>query len=45
VGAGSGGVLLTAGGFAALSWAALAWMARAIAVSVWVARRMRPASA
>ena len=43
VGAGSGGVLLTAGGYPALSWAALAWMALAIAVSVWVGRRMRAA--
>ena len=43
VGAGSGGVLLTAGGYASLSWAALAWMALAIAVSVWVGRRMRAA--
>lgn len=45
VGAGSGGVLLTAGGFATLSWAALGWMALAIAISVWVARRMRSAAA
>lgn len=45
VGAGSGGVLLTAGGFGALPWAALSWMALAIAVSVWVARRMRTAPA
>ncbi|MDZ7592043.1 MAG: MFS transporter [Rubrivivax sp.] len=45
VGAGSGGLMLTAGGFGALPWAALAWMALAIAVSVWVARRMRTAPA
>ncbi|HSQ71516.1 MAG TPA: MFS transporter [Rubrivivax sp.] len=41
VGAGGGGFLLAAGGFGALPWAALAWMVAAIALSVWVARRMR----
>jgi len=41
VGAGGGGFLLAAGGFGALPWAALAWMVAAIALSVWVAGRMR----
>lgn len=39
-GAGGGGVLLTAGGFAPLPWAGLAWMAAAIGLSLWVARRV-----
>jgi len=43
VGAGGGGVLLAAGGFDALPWAALAWMAAALGLSVWVGRRMRAA--
>jgi len=42
VGAGGGGALLAAGGYAWLPWAALAWMAAAIGLSLWVARRMRP---
>jgi MFS transporter, DHA1 family, inner membrane transport protein len=42
VGAGGGGALLAAGGFAPLPWAALAWMAAAIGLSLWLARRMRP---
>jgi len=41
VGAGAGGALLVAGGFAALPVAALAWMAGAIGLSLWVARRMK----
>lgn len=41
VGAGGGGALLAAGGFAWLPWAALAWMAAAIGLSLWVARRMQ----
>jgi predicted MFS family arabinose efflux permease len=43
VGAGGGGVLLAAGGFDALPWAAFAWMAAALGLSVWVGRRMRAA--
>jgi len=43
VGAGGGGVLLAAGGFGALPWAAFAWMAAALGLSVWVGRRMRAA--
>jgi predicted MFS family arabinose efflux permease len=41
VGAGGGGALLAAGGFALLPWAALAWMTAAIGSSLWVARRMK----
>ncbi|MBE0550469.1 MAG: MFS transporter [Rubrivivax sp.] len=41
VGAGGGGALLAAGGFALLPWAALAWMGAAIGLSLWVARRMK----
>ena len=41
VGAGGGGALLAAGGYAWLPWAALAWMAAAIGLSLWVARHMR----
>ncbi len=41
VGAGGGGALLAAGGFALLPWAALAWMAAAIGLSLWLARRMK----
>lgn len=44
-GAGGGGVLLAAGGFAPLPWAALAWMSAALALSLWAARRMRAAHA
>ncbi|MFY9511654.1 MAG: MFS transporter, partial [Rubrivivax sp.] len=40
VGAGVGGALITAGGFAPLSWAALAWMLLAIVLSALLARRM-----
>ncbi len=40
MGAAGGGVLLAAGGYGALSWAALAWMAAALLLSLWVARRM-----
>lgn len=41
VGAGGGGALLAVGGFAPLPWAALAWMALAILLSVWLSRRMK----
>lgn len=40
MGAMGGGVLLTARGMGALSWAALAWMAAALALSVWAGRRL-----
>ncbi len=43
VGAGGGGVLLSAGGYAWLPWAALSWMVAAIVLSLWVARRMQAA--
>lgn len=41
VGAGGGGAIIAAGGFGGLSWAALAWMTCAIALSLWAARRMQ----
>jgi MFS transporter, DHA1 family, inner membrane transport protein len=41
VGAGGGGALLAVGGYAPLPWAALAWMALAILLSVWLTRRMK----
>ncbi|MFO1271101.1 MAG: MFS transporter [Rubrivivax sp.] len=41
IGAGGGGALLAARGFAPLSWAALGWMLAAIALSALLARRMR----
>lgn len=41
IGAGGGGMLLAAGGYAALPGAALAWMAVAIGLSLWLAHRMR----
>ncbi len=41
VGAGGGGALLAAYGFGALSYAGLAWMLVALALSIWAARRMR----
>lgn len=41
VGAGGGGALLAAGGYDWLPWAALTWMAAAIGLSLWVARRMK----
>jgi MFS transporter, DHA1 family, inner membrane transport protein len=39
LGAGGGGVLLAAGGFGPLPWAALGWMLLAITLSAWAARR------
>jgi predicted MFS family arabinose efflux permease len=42
LGATGGGALLAARGMGALSWAALAWMVAALAMSLWVARRPRP---
>ena len=44
IGAGCGGLLVAASGFAALSWAGLAWMLLAIALSIWAAHRMRGAA-
>jgi len=41
VGAGGGGALLAVSGYAPLPWAALAWMALAILLSVWLSRRMK----
>ena len=41
VGAGGGGALLAASGYAALNWVGLAWLLGAMALSVWAARRMR----
>ncbi len=41
IGAGGGGALLAARGFAPLSWAALGWMLAAIALSALLAQRMR----
>jgi len=40
LGASTGGALLTGSGFAALSWAALAWIGCALALSQWAQRRM-----
>jgi MFS transporter, DHA1 family, inner membrane transport protein len=40
-GAGGGGALLATHGFAPLSWAALAWMLMALALSLWATRRMK----
>ncbi|MDE2080827.1 MAG: MFS transporter [Burkholderiales bacterium] len=40
-GAGGGGAILAGAGFGPLSWAGLAWMATAIALSAWVTRRMQ----
>lgn len=45
VGAAGGGALLAAFGFAPLSWAGLAWLGVALALSLWVASRMQPAPA
>lgn len=39
VGAATGGAMLTVGGFGMLSWAALAWMVLAVALSQWAAAR------
>ncbi len=39
-GAASGGAIIAAGGYGGLSWVALAWMAAALAASLWVAKRM-----
>lgn len=39
-GAGGGGALLAAGGFAPLPWAGLAWLLLALGLSLWAARRM-----
>jgi predicted MFS family arabinose efflux permease len=44
VGAATGGTMLAVAGFALLSWAALAWMLLAIALSVWAGAR-QPSSA
>jgi predicted MFS family arabinose efflux permease len=41
MGATGGGVLLAAWGMGALSWAALAWMAAALALSLWAGLRLR----
>jgi predicted MFS family arabinose efflux permease len=41
LGAGSGGLLLAATGFDRLHWAALAWLAVAVAWSAWLTRRAR----
>ncbi len=43
-GAGSGGALLAAHGFAPLSWAALVWMLMALTLSLWATRRMKIAA-
>ena len=43
IGAAGGGALVAAAGYGPLPWAALAWMAAAIALSAWLARRMQPA--
>lgn len=40
-GSASGGAMISAAGYGGLSWAALAWMAAALATSLWAARRMR----
>jgi DHA1 family inner membrane transport protein len=40
-GSASGGAMIAAAGFGALSWVALAWMCAAICTSLWAARRMR----
>jgi predicted MFS family arabinose efflux permease len=39
VGAGSGGAIIVATGYSGLHWAAFGWLAAAIALSVWAARR------
>jgi predicted MFS family arabinose efflux permease len=44
IGAATGGAMLAVGGFSQLSWAALAWMVVALALSQWAAGR-RPRSA
>jgi MFS transporter, DHA1 family, inner membrane transport protein len=40
-GAGGGGAILAASGFAPMSWAALAWMLLAVTLSAWVTHRMK----
>jgi predicted MFS family arabinose efflux permease len=45
LGASGGGWLITHGGYARLSWAGLAWMALAIALSAWAARRVAAGAA
>lgn len=40
-GAASGGAIITATGFAGLSWVAVAWMSLALGASVWAAGRMK----
>lgn len=40
IGAAGGGALMATAGYAPLPWASLAWMAAAIALSAWLARRM-----
>ena len=41
MGAAGGGALLASQGMGALSWAGLAWMLAALALSLWAARRLR----
>lgn len=41
LGAGGGGVLLAAQGFGPLPWAGLAWLALALAISLWAASRSK----
>jgi predicted MFS family arabinose efflux permease len=41
VGAAGGGALIAVGGYAPLSWVALAWVALALGVSLWAGRRLR----
>ncbi len=43
-GSASGGAMISAAGYGGLSWMALAWMAAALATSLWAARRMQGAS-
>jgi predicted MFS family arabinose efflux permease len=40
-GSASGGAMIAAAGFGALSWMALAWMCTALGTSLWAARRLR----
>jgi predicted MFS family arabinose efflux permease len=41
VGAAGGGAMLAGSGWASLHWPALAWVAAAIGLSAWLARRIR----
>ena len=45
LGASGGGWLITHGGYAPLSWAGLAWLALAVALSAWAARRVAAGAA